>query len=217
MDDTNPQQNTDPQQPIDTLTYTGVLIGSTGAYQLNLTENGANASVVFDDEIYHLSSSETLANGQSLTLTDGTISLTIEVDENGAQPVISFTIPGHDIQATVVLSNPKHPNQDYIGWTERTKYEVKTYRTTFNLTLHEDNGWTGMERVDLDIDPGNLNHQSAQGQVTRVSGTFTESDSRISLFWSNDRPELTLFKVGDRLSLYHAAGGTFQVDLVQVN
>ena len=214
--DTNPQQNTNTPPSSFIRTYTGVLIGSTGAYELNLTENGAIASVVFDDETYNLYSNETLENGQSLTLNYGSISLTVEVDENGDNPGISFTIPGHNIQATIVLSNQTNPNRNYIGSTESVSLsEAKIYRTTFNLTLHDGNKWTGIERVDLDNDPGNPNHQSTQGQTTKVDGTYTENESSVILNRSNSI--YTLYKVGDELKLYQAAGGTFEVMLTQVN
>ena len=214
--DTNPQQNTNTPQTIVTRTYTGVLVGSTGAYELNLTENGAIASVVFDDETYNLYSNENLETSQSLTLSDGSISLTFEVDKNGDNPTISFTIPGHYIQATIVVSNQTNPNRNYIGSTESVSHsEAKVYRTTFNLTLHDGNKWTGIERVDLDIDPGNPNHQSAQGQTIKVDGTYTENESTVILSRSNYI--YTLYKVRDELKLYQAAGGTFEVMLTQVN
>lgn len=211
-DDSNTKQPSTTSQ-----TYTGVLIGSTGAYELNLKEDGANASVVFNDDTYNLSTSETLQNGESLTLTDGTISLTIEIDVNGKNPEISFTIPGHDIQATIILSNQTNPNRNYIGWTENFRDGVKVYRTTFNLTLHEGNKWTGIERIDVDIDPENPDHQSTQGQVTRVGGTYTENENGISFFFSNGSSIFTLNKTGNKLTLFQSGATTFEVELTKVN
>jgi|TARA_B110000902_G_scaffold192450_1_gene218094 hypothetical protein len=210
-DDTSPQNKS-----AVTGVYTGVLVGSTGAYELNLAENGVNSSVLFDGTTYSLSSNETLENGQSLTLTDGTISLVITVDNNGENPSVSFTIPGHNIQATVILSNSTNPNRNYIGWTENFRNGVKVYRTTTNLTLHNGNQWTGIERVDVDIDPNNPNHQSDEGEVNNVNGTYTEDTNGVT-FKLNGNTLFTLNKIGNKLTLFESGTTTFEVELTKVN
>lgn len=206
------------KENFDTRTYSGVLIGSTGAYKLNISRSGIGASVLFDGNTYTFSSSESLENEQSLNLNDGTVSLTIEVDSNGNNPEVAFTIPGHTIQSTIVLSNPTNPNQNYIGVKQRvTQNGTKIYESTFNLTLYDGNKWMGIERVDLDIDPFNPNHQSTQGQVTFVDGTYTENDEQIYLAYSNGTTIYTLFKIGDNLSFFHESETSFAVELTQVN
>jgi hypothetical protein len=212
-DELNPQQETS-----DTRTYTGVLIGSTGAYKLNLTKNGAEAFVLFNDEAYILTSSQTLENGQSLILSDGTASLTFEIDSEGNNPEIAFTIPGYAVQSTIVISYQTNPNQNYIGRTQSSYNDgTKFHETTFNITLYDGDKWTGLERVDLDIDPGNPNHQSTQGQITRVSGTYTEIDNVVNLAWSDSSKIYYLPRSGDDLLLVQGAGTEFIVSLTQVD
>jgi len=197
--------------------YSGVIVGSTGAYSLSISGTGASANIVFDSVTYNLTTNEVLENGQSLTLTDGTISLVITVDSNGENPTISFTIPGHNIQATIVLSNTTNPNQNFIGWTENFRNGVRVYRTTFNLTLHNSNQWTGIEKIDVDINPSDPNHTSSEGQITQVTGAYTEDTNGVSFFFSNGSSIFTLNKVGNKLTLFESGTTTFEAELTKVN
>lgn len=180
-DDTSPQNS-------DTVTgvYSGVLVGSTGAYELNLTENGATSTVLFDDTNYNLSSNETLENGQSITLTDGTISLVITVDNNGENPGISFTIPGHNIQATIsTTTNTNNETGNYIGGVTVTKNGVIGYKTTFNLTLYDGNKFQGITKIVINQDE-NGNNDSSVGNIDIIDGTYIINNNIITFTYVID-------------------------------
>ncbi|MCF6222978.1 MAG: hypothetical protein L3J34_04540 [Flavobacteriaceae bacterium] len=195
--------------------YTGVLIGSTGSYTLNLEEGKVTAKVLFDNIIYNLSINESLYEGESITLTDGKI--TILLVDDGVDINISFNIPNHHIESTIVLSESSEPNRDYIGWTENFRNGVKVYRTTVNLTLHQGKRWTGIERVDVDVNPDDPNHESDQGKITKVNGTFSEDNSSISFFFTDGSPIFTLIKVENKLTVFENGTTTFEVELTRVD
>jgi len=208
--------------------YSGVLVGSTGAYELNFTATNSSASVLFDGTNYTLSSDKLLEKGKSITLTDGTISLVFTVDANGENPSISFTIPGHTIEATLILAGTT-TNRNYIGETTNTRNGIIVNKSTFNLTLHNDNKWTGIEKVIVSkivFDNERLEDSGDAGMVTRVSGVFTEDNNSINFFRNNSDPIFEVDKLNDKLILEQESsfddgnGGTvvevFKVTLTKV-
>ncbi len=195
--------------------YSGVLVGSTGAYKLHLTENDVTAKIVFDGTTYNLSSGSPLLIGGNVKLTDGTVSMELN-DYNGyIEP--KFTIPNHTILSTITLSNPNNPNRDYIGWSENYRDGVKVYRTTMNLVLSDNNKWYGIERIDLDINPNDPNHQSSQGTVYYPNGSYTEDATSVSFKWDNGTDIFKLNKVNNTLYIYEGGATTFEAKLTLID
>ena len=93
-------------------TYTGVLVGSTGHFSIDLKEKGSTVIIVFDGKTTPLSSNEILVKGQEikeLTFTDGTISLILSVDKKGDNPTVKITIPNHNVLATISKASEDNP------------------------------------------------------------------------------------------------------------
>lgn len=191
--------------------YSGVLIGSSGVYILTLSENGCTAKIIFDGSTYNLSTNTPLLVGGSVTLTDGTVSITL-TDNNG-NIEIEFDIPNHTIQSTIVLSNPNNPNRNYIGWSENFRNGVKVYRTTINLVLSDNNQWSGIEKIDVDINPDDPNHESTEGDVNYVNGIYTENTTSVTFKWSNGQEIFTLNKINNTLHLFENGTTTFEAEL----
>ena len=132
--------------------YKGVLVGSTGAYKLNLTKSGASATILFDDKKYDISANKPLEPGQSLTLTNGSVSLTIAVNDKGENPTISFKIPGHTVSATIYQATATNNVQIYQGYETDQKSTdggafIETDRTTYNLAF-TDNEYAALNFTD---------------------------------------------------------------------
>lgn len=194
--------------------YSGVLIGSTGAFELSLSEDGCSAQLLFDGVTYYLTSSTPLSLGGTVTLTDGIVSI-IVTDNNGTLE-FEFSIPNHTVQAVVVLSDSSNPNRNYIGWTENINNGVTVYQTTFNLVLQNENHWAGIERIDLDINPDDPNHISQAGQINYPSGTYSETLTSITFYWSTGEEIFTLNKVSNTLYLFQNGTTTFETELTLV-
>ena len=197
--------------------YSGVIVGSTGAYYVHLSEK-CYATVLFDGIIYNLSYDEPFFEGEKITLTDGTISITLTDRHDGVS--IAFDIPGHDIKSTINLeSDPNNPNRNYIGWSENFRNGERVYKTTINLTLYKNGGnkWSGIEKVIFDSNPDDPNHQSDVGNFYILSGVFEENDSSVTLKWNEDQEIFTLDKINNKLTRFDGGTTTFEVELTKVD
>ncbi len=186
----NKDEETNPQNSnIVSGIYSGVIVGSTGAYEAELTKNGATANILFDGTNYILSSNETLEKGQSITLTNGTISLTITVDNDGVNPTISFIIPGHDIEATIsTTTNTNSETGNYVGSFKATNNSgLEFYKATYNLNLYDGNKFKIIEKIRLDNDSnGNSVTPNKVGKVNTINGTYSINSNVITFTFSSE-------------------------------
>ncbi len=198
--------------------FSGVLVGSTGSYTLKLEEDNVIAVVFFNGNIYTLTSNESLAPNGSITLTEGTISIKI-TDTGDLFPKLTFTIPGHSVQYTIVTNVISNPNRNYVGTSINTSEGRIIRKSTFNLTIYGSN-WKGIEKVILNTeDPEEVN------EIIRAEGKITEDADSVSFFWNNDELIFTLNKIGDRLvyteEIIEQVGGvpevvaTFEIELTK--
>src|SRR5690606_17333101 len=84
--------------------YAGILVGSSGWFIVDFEEENASATIHFDGNDYNLTTSMDITNGNEYTdvlFTDGAISMYFSIDGLGLQPSASFSIPGHNIVATI--------------------------------------------------------------------------------------------------------------------
>jgi hypothetical protein len=187
--------------------YTGVLVGSTGAYKLNLTKSGASATILFDDKKYNLSTDKPLEPGQSISLTDGSVSLTIAIDNKGENPVISFKIPGHTVSATIHKVTESNDVQVYLGYETDQKSTnggpfIEREREVYNLSFNNkeftclEEGENGIYRIKGVILKSTENELTIQEKRTNNGGNtplvdLNEEDSKDTI--------LTFKKTGNQL------------------
>ena len=120
--------------------YSGVMVGSTGYYNLLLRTSGAKATVLFDGKKYELQRNSPISARQrveNLRLSDGNLSIIFNVDEEGKNPNISISIPGHTIAATIAKWEENNFVTNYIGSSKST-YLDATDVTTYNMTVKGD-------------------------------------------------------------------------------
>jgi hypothetical protein len=168
-----------------TTQYSGVLVGSSGAYRLKFSETNSNATIIFDDVQYVLTSNETLKKGETLTLTDGTVTLTISTDSEGKNPSIKFNIPGHVITATIAEELASNPVQNYTGTATITKDNVINYKSTFNVTLLSDNSFQAIQKI---ITNGGVD----EGKIDKVDGTYLRVNNVVVFTYSKDNQTIVL-------------------------
>lgn len=131
---------------------------------------------------------------------------------SGTSQLLSVPYALHAKTATSIIVQ-SNTNRNYTGFTESFKDGIKTYRTSFSLTLNDNNQYTGIETVDVDFDPSNPNQASNVGNTTNVNGTYTEDNNKIIL----SDIDLTLNKVGNKLTLFERGNITFEVQLTLTN
>ncbi len=164
--------------------YTGVLVGSSGSYSLKFSETNSNATITFDGQTYVLTSSATLKKGETLTLTDGSVSLTIATDSNGKNPNIKFNIPGHQVSATI--ADATYLTENYLGEATITKDGVLNYQATFNVTLTDNNQFQAIQKIIKN--GGGVD----EGKVETINGVYTKTNSIIVFTYNKDGETITL-------------------------
>lgn len=167
---------------LNSITYLGVLTGSSGYYSINLQENGTtSATITFDGTTYQLVS-ETYNADQALSdfkFTDGTNEIIINANADGSNPRLAFTIPGHTIQHTVNISTGENSVDLYEG-TSTAVYGASFYNATYNLSLNnDDNSFTILEKVTDSSDSNQI------GSTSRISGSFTKSNNSITFSFNS--------------------------------
>lgn len=192
-------------------TYTGVLVGSTGAYKAVFSASGSRATILFDGTTYELTSTETLKKGETLGLTDGTVKLTIKTDADGKNPELSFDIPGHTITAVVVEETALTEN--YIGEVIVTKNGLTKSKITLNITLYEGNKIKAITKI---IE----NEGVDEGKVEILEGTYVKSGSTILITYQNNGETVVLassiFENTLNSTFTDTENGTTEVKLIKV-
>lgn len=160
--------DSDGEKTSNTGRYAGILVGSSGWFVIDFTEESPSATVHFDGNEYHLTTSMPVTDGNEYTdvlFTDGIISMYFSVDGSGQQPAASFSIPGHNVAATIA-----NTEQDTIVLYEGTSHSEnihagQTYTVDFiyNLALnYSDNTYTIIEK-----------EVGVEGEPTSREGIFT--------------------------------------------
>lgn len=90
--------------------YSGILIGSSGYYSIELRASGSKATVVFDGKAI-----------TNYTLQKDDVKITFSVSADGKSPGVKISIPGHTVYATVNKETTVYQTQRLLEESE-TRY-----------------------------------------------------------------------------------------------
>lgn len=178
--------------------YKGVIIGSSGTIKFDIANAGntVSAVMVLDGTIVNLTSNATWTAGQAYTstftgtLNGSAVSITLTVNTNGQNPVITaFTIPGHTNASFTLF---KETSSSLIECFEGSYTTTKPETGTFNIMLSRSlkrfggsaraTGSTRSEGIDGTIDAnGNLiqdGNTVATLSGDELHGAFKDSDGK---------------------------------------
>ncbi|GEM_PF-1446883 len=120
--------------------YSGVLVGSTGYFNILVTGVGVSAVVFFDGQRYEMQSNTSVPEKQDydLELSKDGVVITFSVDKSGKRPEVEIEIPDHpNVNATIFKTEEKQPVKNYLGWSKST-YEQNTHNEIYNMTIKGD-------------------------------------------------------------------------------
>jgi len=120
--------------------YSGVLVGSTGYFNILVTAAGASAVVVFDDERYEMQSNSPAPEKQNyeVELSKDGVLITFTVDKAGKSPEVEVEIPEHPhVNATIFKAEEGQTVRNYLGWSKSTNGQ-NTHNETYNMTIKGD-------------------------------------------------------------------------------
>jgi len=189
--------------------YAGVLVGSSGWFVVNFTEENASATVQFDGNTYNLSTTTPVIDGNqysNILFTDGTVSMYFSVDELGLEPAASFSIPGHNVVATI-----GYAEQNTIHLYEGTSHSENSFDNTFidytyNLALnYSDNTYEIIERVIA------TNGSNEIGETNTYGGTFSISENTIVFEVEGGNLSCT---ISETTITHYEEGNTIEFELV---
>ncbi|HTG56894.1 MAG TPA: hypothetical protein VL943_11535, partial [Niabella sp.] len=163
----------EPNPDIVTGNYSGIIVGSTGAYQIKITESGATGTLIFEGVKYALESQNVLTKRSQIFLVDksGDMVITIEADATGLILNPSFRIPGHENMEATILKETTTPAENYNGW--RLNETASDFTNSiYNLSV---NG-NSFELISKTI--ASVNAEEV-GNVKRIKGTVSRSGSQI--------------------------------------
>ncbi|GEM_PF-6227799 len=180
-------------------TYSGVLVGSSGYFNLDLKEKGSSITIVFDGTTTELTTDKVLEKGKKIDLifTNGTISASFSVDANGDNTSLNVTIPNHNVVATISKGSKDNPVILYTGeyYEQISKDNGATYRRTgksetSNLSVQGDKFTLLSTPVNCDCDD--------DGKVFTEKGIIVSKDDKqvtIKTTHQNDGPGTLLRKL----------------------
>ncbi|GGH05992.1 hypothetical protein FAZ19_04430 [Sphingobacterium alkalisoli] len=120
--------------------YSGVLVGSTGYFNILVNGNGVSAVVIFDGQRYEMQSNTPVPEKQQygVELSKDGVLITFTVDKAGKTPEVNLEIPEHpDVHATIFKSEENMSVKNYMGWSKST-YMQTTHNETYNMTIRGD-------------------------------------------------------------------------------
>lgn len=120
--------------------YSGVLVGSTGYFNILVTGRGVSAVVVFDGERYEMQSNTPVPEKQNydVELSKDGVLITFTVDKAGKSPEVEVEIPEHPhINTTIFKAEENMSVKNYLGRSKST-YQQSTHNETYNMTIKGD-------------------------------------------------------------------------------
>lgn len=193
-------ENVSQEAPEDySISYSGVLVGSSGYFSLTINSKGENtASLTFDGET-HILNNKTAYNkniiGQEFQFSNQDVTLNLITTNLRSKPEIEVEIPGHTIIASVYEENNEEPVRNYTGtgfYYSFYKAFVDSFSTIYNLSIKNDS-FTNIEKVMSSNKPTEI------GKVSQVNGTIEESDDEIIFYVSGNPDGIRFDKNGHRI------------------
>lgn len=156
--------------------YVGIMVGSSGYFEINFSETNPSATVHFDGQTHQLSTPVEVVSGNDyfdllFSSTDSDVSLRFSVNGDGSDPQIEFSIPGHQVFTTINYAESE-AIELYEGTSHATNgaYYIDY---VYNLKLNNsDNTYTILSKV-IDSNTGQT------GEFEAIDGSFSVSGSTI--------------------------------------
>ncbi|MEZ4916493.1 MAG: hypothetical protein R2836_05860 [Chitinophagales bacterium] len=155
--------------------YSGVLVGSTGFYNIYLESGNSSATVVFDSITYNFTNTDIIdfsVGINNLVFANNGVSLTVSLPAGSSQPSFSFSIPNHTIEYTVFIVEPNITVNNYLGTSSSTSTTLDSNHnvisesyisSTYNLSIQNNNNFQIIEKITSSNNGG-------VGQTTTYSG-----------------------------------------------
>ena len=191
-------------------TYVGALLTDIdfGGFKSSTTTDGiTTVTILLGDKTYTLSNETPLRVGESLELTDGSLTAKISVDDTGLKPQFEFTLTGH---STVEFDFYESESNSIRVFSGTRKYFIKAEETdgedqlfesyVSTILLNKNGEWKSIDRV-IYFDQGEL-FDINPGDFLEESGTYTETETGIEIAVPvPDVAPYTLNKEGENLEL----------------
>lgn len=98
--------------------YSGVLIGSSGYFSVELRTSGSTATVRFDGTTYTMNGQAAVEDGKAVTnyvFQKDAVKLTFSVGADGKSPTVKIDIPGHKVYAAINKETTTYKTESFIG------------------------------------------------------------------------------------------------------
>ncbi len=128
----------------------------------------------------------------------------------GTSQLLSVPYALHAKTASKIIY-PENAIGNYVGTSVTFREGIRDYKSTMNITLNDNNRWTGSEIVVYNVGGG-------AGEVLNFNGTYTQNGNQILLRDTGNDVSLTFNKVRNKLIYSEVDGNTtFETDLTLVD
>lgn len=128
----------------------------------------------------------------------------------GTSQLLSVPYALHAKTASKIIY-PEDGLGNYVGTSVTFRDGIRDYKAILDITLDNNNQWTGSEIVFYSIDGG-------AGEVLNFNGTYTQNGNQLLLLDIANDVSLTLIKVRNKLTYSVSDGNTtFETDLTLVD
>lgn len=128
--------------------YSGILIGSSGYYFVELRTTGSKATIRFDGATYVLDGQGNIEDGKAVTnyeFQKGDVKLTFTVTADGKSPSVKIEIPGHRVYATINKDTTIYNTDSFVGQIRDSARNRDITPVAINIS---NNNITGYMKVD---------------------------------------------------------------------
>lgn len=151
--------------------YSGILLGSSGYYTIEVRSVGSTATVVFDGKTYVLEGQGAIADGTVITnyiFQKDNIKITFSVRGDGKSPTVKIEIPGHTVRATINKETTKYNTYSYIG------------------KIRDADAGRNIDPVAMTISNGSVSgYMKVDTSYISISGQKIDTTSNLSVTFSN--------------------------------
>ncbi len=151
--------------------YSGILIGSSGYYTIEIRTSGSKATIVFDGATYKLDGKGVIEDNKAITnyiFQKDNIKITFSVSADGKSPGVKIEIPGHKVYATINKETTVYKTENYIGKIRDSIYQRDIEPAAITIS---NNIITGFARIDT--------------QHISISGQRIDTTSKLNILFSN--------------------------------
>lgn len=151
--------------------YSGILIGSSGYYTIEVRTSGSKATIIFDGTTHVLEGQGTIEEGKAITnyiLQKDAVKITLSVSVDGKNPSVKIDIPGHKVYATISKETTIYQTLAFAG---RIRDSVNHKNLDPAAITISNNIITGYAKVDT--------------QYITLSGQRVDTSANLRISFSN--------------------------------